>query len=72
VIFITSRDRVSGFGSQIEGRKRLRRQPAPPTGGPLGVCTGPDFEKEKKRDPTEKTSFSQIKTVINYLSHSPS
>jgi hypothetical protein len=50
---------VPGFGSQPRGRQRLDTPPFPGRGwGDYRTR----FEKRKKKNPTEKTSFSQTKT----------
>src|SRR5215831_2826330 len=40
---------IAGFLACVEDAQRLRSPSAPFTGGAMGVCTGPDFRKEKAK-----------------------
>src|SRR6516162_9900646 len=41
----------------IEGMQGLRLPPPPPSSGPLGVCTGPNSQFYKRKNPNKKPTY---------------
>src|SRR5262249_57137935 len=58
---------IAGFLPWIEEAKEAPRPPPPLPGGGLPVCTGPNFEKEKKKSDCSNFSGSRFFSIASTL-----